>query len=514
MDLLLNWLLRGIFIALGFGAGAWILEWFRRNWRSSPERWTARIAAGMLALTVVYTVAHLRLLAQRERIEEGRASYAIFGDPRRTEQRRGEVRGWILDCTGADDQALASYRERDGRIDREYALGEGGANFVGGGEGAEERDYTVEVLFGSDLREPRGLLERGRLHPIGTDLRLTLCRDVTDVAYRQLAATGRPGAVVVQDVETGSIIGYAATGGADDPPLAIKRYSPPGSVFKLALTALWFEHGLPEDIEIPCPAEIQVSPRATIANYGRVGYGVVTGPAGMLIPSCNTAAVWMALRMREQIGSAAFVEGYRRFGFEPYEDSPPTDSISDFWLSRSDAWRERMSPAPSRIRISESTGDAEWAQLSIGQGPLDVTVLGISRFIHAIANGGVMVRPRFEYELARSERGGERIMTVETAHRLQRAMRRVAEEGTGRAAETIMQGTGWRIGGKTGTAQIAGQPDNGWFAAILFSPDGVPRYTIVSYVEGGGTGGGAAARIAGEVGRELARVAPDYAAGS
>lgn len=508
MDFLLNWILRAAYPVLGVGAGIWIVRWLVANWGTSRERWTVRLAAGMLLLAIVYAAAHVRLLAQRAEIERGRELYAVYGDPRRTEQRRGEVRGWIRDCTGEDASALAYYREQGGVVERAYPLGEAGANFVGGGQGADERDYTIEVLFAPELRRPMSFMERGELHPAGQDLTLTLCRPVVAEAYEQLTRVGRPGAVVVQDVRTGAVLAYAATGGPEDPPLGIKRYSPPGSVFKLALSALWWESGMPDDIPIPCPAEIRVTERATISNFGDIDRGMVNGPTGMLVPSCNTAAVWMAQRLREEIGAEAFVEAYRRYGFVPYEETAPTDSIGDFWRTSSDAWTRRMTPAPSRIRISSATGDAEWAQLSIGQGPVDVTVMGISRFVHAIANGGVMLPPTFEMDLALDPPRGERILSEETVRRLHGAMLEVVRSGTGRAAGGILQGTGWTIGAKTGTAQVAGRADNGWFASILFDPEGTPRYTIVSFVEGGGGGGGAPATIAARVARVLIDEAP------
>lgn len=505
---LVDLVLRGILAALGVGAGVWIIRWVRANWHTSTERWPVRIAAVMLVLAGLYTVAHARLLAQRSEIEAGRERYAIFGDPRRTELRRGELRGWILDCTGADENALVAYRQSDGAIVRSYPLGEAGANFLGGGSAADERDYTVEVLFDDLLRRPRSLSELGQPHPAGTDLELTLCRDVTGVAHRQLAATGKRGAVIVQDVQTGAVLAYAATGGPEDPPVGIKRYSPPGSVFKLALAAVWWENGMPDDIPIPCPGSIQVTPRAAISNFAGTAREDVIGPTGMLIPSCNTAAVWMALEMRKEIGSEPFIRAYRDFGFLPYADTPPTDSIADFWRTSSPAWTRRMSPAPSRIRMSESTGDAEWAQLSIGQGPIDVTVVAISRFIQAIGNDGVMLPPTFETDFAEAPPRGDRVMSEATARRLQVAMRRVVQEGTGRSALPQMRGTGWSLGGKTGTAQVAGRPDNGWFAALLFSPEGEPRYSIVSFVEEGGPGSGAPTAVAAAVARFLATETP------
>lgn len=510
MEYLLNWVMRGIFIAIGLAAGIWILAWFRTNWRSSPERWTVRVAAGMLVLAGIYTLAHVRLLAQRDRIEAARAEYAVFGDPRRTEQRRGETRGWIMDCTGDPANAFASYLDEEGEVGRLYPIGQAGANFVGGGEDADQRDYTVEVLFSRELRRPRNFLERGELHPVGTDLRLTLCSEPTRVAYRELSETGRPGAIVVEDVRTGAVVVYAATGDADDAPLGVKRYSPPGSVFKLALSAVWWENGMPDDIQIPCPAEIQITDRARIGNFGDRGLGDVDGPTGMLIPSCNTAAVWMALRAREELGTDVFLDAYRRFGFIPYEDEAPNDTIGDFWRTDSDRWNERMTPPPSRLRMSENTGDAEWGQLAIGQGPLDVTVVGVSRFVQSIGNGGVMLPPTIEYDLATDPPNGDRVMREETSERLMEAMRAVVQQGTARAARGIIAPTGWSMGGKTGTAQIAGQRDNGWFAGILFDPDGVPRYSLTSLVMGGGGGGGAPTRIAATVARQIAESPPSY----
>jgi hypothetical protein len=502
IDTLIGWVLRGILAALGVWALLALVRWIRDSRRERREAWTLRIAVGMVLLAAVYAAGHARLLLARESIEEGRTRYARFGDPRLAESNRAETRGWILDCSGEDRAALARYAERGGVVERRYPLGQAGANLVGGGSEATERDFTVERLFAERLRRPRSLMESGELHPAGTDLRLSLCAEPTREAWRLLRGTGRPGTVVVQDVGNGALVAYAATGGPEQAPLGIKRYAPPGSVFKLALAALWWENGLP-DTPLPCPAEIQVTPRATIANAGRAGYGVVEGPTGMLIPSCNTTAVIMAQRMREQLGEEAFVQAYRRFGFGPYTGDAPRGADTAFWNSGSDAWIRRMSPSLSRIRIGPQTGPAEWAQLAIGQGPVDVTPIAISRFVQAIGNGGVMLPPALEWERARKAPEGERVMSARTAGRLQRAMRGVVERGTGRAAAAQVRGVPGTLGGKTGTAQVRGAPDDGWFAGLVFDAEGRPRYTVVVYLQGGGPGGRAPAQVAGGVARIL-----------
>ena len=69
------------------------------------------------------------------------------------------------------------------------------------------------------------------------------------------------------------------------------------------------------------------------------------------------------------------------------------------------------------------------------------------------------------------------------------------------------------MGGKTGTAQVRGQADNGWFAGLLFDSSGNARFTIVAFLEGGGPGSGGPTAIAAAVARELATNEPPLLAG-
>lgn len=491
---------------LGAGALVSLLGWVREHRSERRERWAVRTGLAMLLLALIYAAGHARLLAQRESIQQGREAYARYGDPRLAERRRAEVRGWLLDCTGDDERALAGYQTVDGSIERSYPLGEAGANLIGSAGG--ERDFTIEALFAEQLRRPRSWFERGQLHPAGRDVQLTLCSGATRVAWRLLSEAGRPGAVVAQDVRTGALIAYAATGTANDAPLGIKQYAPPGSVFKLALAALWWESGMPDETPLECPSSIEVTPRATISNSGNAAYGTLAAPREVLVFSCNTAAVQMAQRMREELGSDAFVDAYGRFGFTPYASKSPSGTEQEFWATGSDRWRERMSPPPARIRISDETGKAEWAQLSIGQGPVDVTPLHISRFLQAIGNDGVMLPPTFEQRLAAKPPRGERVMSEETAARLQAAMLEVVDRGTARRVSPRLRGTGWNLGGKTGTAQVRGARDDGWFAGLIFDEQGEPAYTVAAYLRGGGPGGSGPATIAAGLAHYLATREP------
>jgi hypothetical protein len=503
VDTLLNWVLRALLALLAAGALMALARWMRAAAAERRERWAVAIAWGMIVLAAAYVGGHLWLLAHADRIEEGRMAYRRFGDPREVERSRAEVRGWILDCSGDPRRALARYRLVGDVVERAYPLGEAGANLVGGGEGAADRDFTVERLFAPELRRPPNFIEAGELHPVGTDLPLTLCAEPTARAWELLLGTGRPGAVVVQDVATGAVVAYAATGGPDEAPYGIRRYAPPGSVFKLAIAALWWENGLP-DQPMACPPSIPVG-RTTISNFESTSYPSLEVPREMLVVSCNTAAVRMALDMRQRLGAEAFDQGFRRFGFLTYPGDPPARLERDFWDTGSAAWARRMSPPPIRVRLRERFDEHEWGQISIGQGPVDVTPIGVSRFVQAIGNGGVMLAPTLEQERLDPEREGRRIMTAATAGRLQQAMVEVVDRGTARAARPLLQGTGWTMGGKTGSADVRrGQRADGWFAGLMHDAEGRARYTVVVYLQAGAPGGRMPASVAAQMTRHMA----------
>lgn len=498
LDTVLDWVLRGVVIAFGVGALIALARWLRAAFRERRERWAIRLALAMLVLAAVYGWGHARLLWNAEAITEGRLAWRRFGDPREAERSRGDVRGWIMDCTGEDERALARYGLRDGEVQRIYPLGEAGANLIGGGTGAEDRDYTVERLFARHLREPIKFAEQSELHAVGKDLRLTLCSAPTRAAYQLLDATNMNGAIIVQDVQTGAVVAYAATGDADDPPFGIKRYAPPGSVFKLAVAALWWENDIP-DTRMACPPYIQIG-NARIRNFESHEYESITVPSGMLRVSCNTAAVRMALEMRERLGVEAWRDAYQRFGFVTYAEGPPGAGENTFWNTENGAWAERMTPPPVRVRFAKRFSQHEWGQIAIGQGPVDVTPISVSRFMQAIGNGGVMLPPTLEWEQLEKRGEGQRIMKATTSRKLQEAMLTVVDSGTAAAAQARFAGTGWDLAGKTGTADIANAPrPDAWFAGLMYGPDGRARYTIVVYLQRGGQGGRVAAPIAGEM---------------
>ncbi|MBD0320658.1 MAG: hypothetical protein ICV87_10015 [Gemmatimonadetes bacterium] len=503
LDTLLNLGLRALYLLFGVGAFLAILRWSYTAVREKRERWAVYLAFGMLLLAGVYTAGHALILANREYIEEGRERYARFGDPRAAEMNRGDLKGWILDCTGKDENALARYGMQDGEVQRVYPLGEAGANLVGGGEGAEKRDYTIERIFADRLRAPKNFRERTEIHAAGEDMQLTLCADATRQAYGLLKQSGFPGVVVMQDVKNGAVVAYTSTGTPEQAPLGIKRYTLPGSVFKLALSALWWDSGM-GDRWMACPAYIQVGNRK-IRNFESHEYPPMEIPRRMLVVSCNTQAIAMAFQMRQQLGEQAFADAYRRYGFIPYSGDGPAEKAAPFWNTSSERWAQRMTPPQNRVLFRTKFNPFDWAQMAIGQGPVDVTPIAVSRFIQAIGNRGVMLEPTFEQDRLRELPEGREVMKPATALKLQRAMLQVVDTGTAVSVKPVLRNLTWDMGGKTGTVDIRrGRRPDGWFAGLIHGPDGQPRYTIVVYLQQAGQGGRAPAGLAAAMTRYMA----------
>lgn len=138
---------------------------------------------------------------------------------------------------------------------------------------------------------------------------------------------------------------------------------------------------------------------------------------------------------------------------------------------------------------TESMLPINLATMSIGQG-LAVTPIQLIRTIATIANEGVMVQPHIVKRIERSdgvlimEKGAlptTRVLSRETAAEIRRIMEIVIETGGGKAAKI----PGYRIAGKTGTAQKLNAAGNGYeYGAYIasftgFAPANDPRFVVL-----------------------------------
>jgi penicillin-binding protein 2 len=205
--------------------------------------------------------------------------------------------------------------------------------------------------------------------------------------------------------------------------------------------------------------------------------------------SCNIYFYQAGLK----IGGAAIAKYARMFGF-----GQPTGIDLG-------AERHGLIPQPRGRRKTWQAGDV--VNMSIGQGQVLVTPMQVAQFMAAVANGGVLWKPRLVQRIERADSGvvwsdpGHVTGHVDLAPAVWAVLRQglwavVNENGTGGAARI----PGLEVAGKTGTAQMIANSkaekgqDHAWFAS--FAPARDPEVVVIVLVERGGKGGQVAAPIA------------------
>ncbi len=177
--------------------------------------------------------------------------------------------------------------------------------------------------------------------------------------------------------------------------------------------------------------------------------------------------------------------------------------------------------APLGIELEEAArpimpdgwGDVTTATVSFGHG-VAVSPLHLARAFAALVNGGVLHTTTVLASTVGPMPAPVRVVTPQTSRQMRRMLRLVVAEGTGRQADIA----GYLVGGKTGTAEKAGE--RGYDRRRLLSsfvaafPMSQPRYVVLAVLDepqgtaathNYATGGWTAAPV---VGRIIARVAP------
>jgi len=310
----------------------------------------------------------------------------------------------------------------------------------------------------------------------GTDVVLTIDQRVQNAAQELLR--GYRGSVVVMDLTNGDLISLvssptydpnafsdktkseALTSYFNDPltPLLNRTVSgqyPPGSVFKIpvALAAIQL-HKITPSTTFDCPGYMMVGQR----RFGCSHVHGVQDLEAALAHSCNVYFFHVGeLVTPPIIGAFAKAFGFTRptgvdLPFEAKGKLVTGASLSRQWY----------------------TGDV--LNLSIGQGYTLVTPLQLTVMMAAVANNGVILRPRVV-----SQVGDKEIPVMDFSKRplirlrdqtwavVQKGLKAVVDdpEGTGHDLKEV---PGLDIYGKTGTAQsVHGKPNHAWFVGYTRS---------------------------------------------
>lgn len=358
----------------------------------------------------------------------------------------------------------------------------------------------------------------------GSNVVLTIDYYVQRESERALEETGKEmqGAAVVMDSRNGDILAMVSKPSFDpnkfvtgisseewkefqDPiqrpeiNRATKEDYPPGSVFKIIVALAGLEMGI-------------LDPKAIFQSdgYYKIGnrpWRDTAGPGEFdfykaFIKSSNPYFIDWGIK----ITAPKIFEMASRFHFGELTGIPLNQETRGLLLKSTDEKR--------RYFPNERWTMADTANISIGQGLIDVTPLQIAVMTSAIANGGTVYRPRIVQEVEALDPLPGRDEPVHFPHEARSSIGiqpanleivrhamfgDVQDDGTGKAARV----PGMRIGAKTGTAQVMGGQHRYvvWFASFGFTevgPMGVPGvpYVVVVMVEGGSSGGGTCAPIA------------------
>jgi peptidoglycan glycosyltransferase len=372
------------------------------------------------------------------------------------------------------------------------------------------------VLNGSDgrlfVRRLSDLIT-GRA-PSGGSVELTINPAVQRVGYEQLTRRGYTGAIVAIKPSTGEILAMVSTPSYDPNRLsahdgaeqetawredtsprrgspltnrAIASTYPPGSTFKLVVTAAALETGkATPDTPLTAAPALQLQDTTTLLhNFAdqRCGPGATATLTQALVRSCNAAFAQLAAI----VGEHDLRKQAQLLGIGQQDLTIP------------------LPVAPSTLGAIPDV--AALQQSGIGQRDVALTPLQNAMIAATIANGGVRMKPQLVRNILAPDLSvidrfvpeqADVAMTRFTAGQIRDMM--VAAENSYRNEGKI---SGVTIAAKTGTAEHGADPKNtpphGWYVA--FAPANDPKVAVAVVVEDGGdrnleaTGGSLAAPI-------------------
>lgn len=378
------------------------------------------------------------------------------------------------------------------------------------GQGGLERAFDKQ-LAGTDGSESFELAAGNKL-PLGTnvttlpvngqDIRLTIDRDVQWYAQRVLRdavqrADADSGSAVVLDTRSGELLALAdyptfdpnnrlRYPKADLGARAVSDVYEPGSVEKVLTFASLLDAGkVTPTTQITVPSELPVMDRV-IHDYFDHGRLNLTA-TGVIAKSSNIGTVLAA----EQMSAPTLWSYLKKFGL---------GQRTDIGL-----------PGESRGLLPDAVAwsPLSKANISFGQG-VAVTALQMATAVNTIANGGERITPSLVSGRKTTASGvpvgtdtstRSRVVSADAARQMGQMMEMVTTEGVGTAPKAGV--AGYRVAGKTGTAQAVGGACNcyrdGGFDVSFggFAPADDAKFTVyvvvVRHPRAGGAAGGSTA---------------------
>ncbi len=319
----------------------------------------------------------------------------------------------------------------------------------------------------------------------GYDVVLTIDSQIQYIVEKELKegikkTSAERGMAVLMNPETGEVLAMASYPFFD--PNNVNKYGEktrrnfpvwysfePGSTMKIFLAAAGFEE-----------KKLKPTSKFDCENGRRkIGHSIINDvhPHGILsvVEILELSSNICATKIAEVLGKEKLYGYLKSFGFgAKTEIDLPGESSGK--LSNSKYW-----------------GPVELATLSFGQG-VSVTAIQLASALSVVANGGYLMKPYTVKEIIshdgkvvrkREPEVISRVVSYDTAEEIKKILEGVVENGTGKEAST----PGYRVAGKTGTAQVPNPETGGYYSSrhiasfIGFAPADDPKIALVVVVE-------------------------------
>ena len=377
----------------------------------------------------------------------------------------------------------------------------------------------LELSFDSILRGRMGLISRQKVmnkylsivmrEPVdGADIVTTIDVNMQDLAERALIrelkkeeVNGDVGVAIVMEVKTGDVKAIVnMSKGADgeyheSKNSAVSDLLEPGSVFKTASIMVALDDGVVDttySVDTGNGIWEMYGAKMRDHNWHKGGYQVLTLP--QTIERSSNIGISRIIDKYYSKNPEKFVQGIDRLGL------------------RTDLQLPLVGAAAPRIRMPKKNERGQyvnWSKtalpwMSIGY-ETQIPPISTLTFYNAIANNGVMVRPRFvksvmkDGEVIRefpTEVIKPSICKEKTLREIQTILEHVVSQGLGKKAGSKL----FKVAGKTGTAQISkgtGGYKSGRMNYLLsfagYFPADNPRYSCIVCIQKSGlpaSGGG------------------------
>ncbi len=407
---------------------------------------------------------------------------------------QGSMMANLIGFTGVDNQ---------GRSGIEYAL---------------DKELSGKKVTVASLRDSRGRLilfdDKSDVLKSDTEVYLTVSSRIQSAAeylLRQGAMKfgAKDGSVIAMDIRTGDII-LAASVQSFDPhsyyryPKSAWKNHPfsyvyePGSIFKTVAFSYLSETGRLNKARL-----VDTGKKISIGGYtysDTKNYGVLT------VDEVYTHS--------SNIGTATLMKDERNADFYSFLKKAGFGSKTGIY---------GLGEESGVLKDASQWSRTSRTSIAIGYEVM-VTPLQMARFYAAVANGGIMVKPRIISRMVKNgkvtvpETSEERIMSSETAEYILGLMQKTVEDGTGVNARTRLT----KVAGKTGTASIYDNKLKAYskrnysasFAGVFPAED--PKIAMVvvyesptSSIYGGSTAANVFRQIAEFVSTEFRYIEPD-----